>query len=244
MDKELVVKQIIGEFDAPLPDIQRIGFRPGCRYMLGLPTIKFMVITRSQKCSSKCAIALLTSNMKLHCFQMSFMPKTRYLSELQMKNIHDVFGIFMIDANTEVIIDRDTVSNMCPLCIYMTVLSTHIDFKTTRVSLADAIIRLRHKHRYMPKCDMLKYNKFTRGNYMLHYAWQYLSKRDICPWITRAIDDQLKMVSRQERNRQIKLRIYLYYMAVRAANRYKSKMSKLRKQKKLEQSNGFKEEVK
>lgn len=77
--------------------------------------------------------------------------------------------------------------------------------------------RIYHKHGSLSKRITDGTAKITvkTVNAYLNKAWEKLIDMDVCPWISKTVNDNFKLVSATEARHQMRSRVCLYYMIIR-----------------------------
>lgn len=180
------------------------------------PIIKFMVITRFGNNSQRHDIAFITTDTKYYSASLKFMQHMHHISYVHHDKIRAVIKNFEINENTEIIV-QDTIDIFCPLMIYLDIIRPHVKFRQTRVPLVQMVKRIYHKHVSLSKRITDGTAKITvkTVNAYLNKAWEKLIDMDVCPWISKTVNDNFKLVSATEARHQMRSRVCLYYMIIR-----------------------------
>lgn len=180
------------------------------------PAIKFMIITRFGNNSQRHDITFLTNDTKFYYTSLRFKQYMHHISYIHHNKIRAVFKNFDINENTEIIV-QDTIDTFCPLMIYFDIIRPHIKFQQTRVPLVQMVKRIYYRHLNISKRVHNGTAKITEKNVTIYLnnAWDKLVDLDVCPWITKSVNDKFKLLSDKEVRHQIRARICLYYMIVR-----------------------------
>ncbi len=161
-------------------------------------------------------IAFITDDFKFYYFTLRFAQHMHHISYVHHDKIREVFKRFNIIDKTDILV-QDTVDSFCPLYLYFRIILPYVKFSITTVSLAKIIKRIYYKHKRFSKQVANKTAEVTvkNVNMFLYRAWNFLVETEECPWITKNIDNQLKLYSEDEAKHQQRARVCLYYMFVK-----------------------------
>lgn len=164
-------------------------------------------------------IAFITDEFKFYFFSLRFAQHIYYISYVHLDKIREILAKFEISAKTEIIF-QDTIDHKCPLYLYFMILHPCVKFNLDTVPLSRMMTAIYKKHTTYSKrlAQKKTYINVKNVNMFLARAWGFIVEDDICPWMSKQIDGQLKLCSADEAKHQIRARMCIYYMFIRKQN--------------------------
>ena len=156
----------------------------------------------------------------------------KHISWMHHEKIYDIFKHFKITKQTDIYV-QDTVDWYNPLMLYFEILKPFVGFNMLVAPLIKAVKRIYYRHPSFSKSLAKKKSVVnpTNVDMYLYRAWNKIVELDNCPWISKAIETQLLLQTKDEMHHQQRARVCLYYMFVKRGLMLKLQRHLAKKQK-------------
>lgn len=170
-----------------------------------LAGIKYLYACQSR--SSTIEVAFIGSKYEFCHFQFKFKPSSSDIS--RMLKLSHMFRMFTFDHSTSIALDS-SISSSSFMFTFFKLIQQYLQFSMKSVSIDRAVQRIYYFHSTYSKKQL---KMMTAKD--IPSLWDKLIKLERCPWITSEDDKKLLNMSGWNCKLGKKLRIGLYYLAIK-----------------------------
>lgn len=175
--------------------------------------IKYLFLAKKTAMSNFTEIGILSDNFEYFQITGLFYKKNKIEGKHNFVKIKNIFRKFEFSKNSYILYnDSITLDNQVLYWIYT--LQTQINFKICKVGYDQVLKRiLRYHGSYLSKNKARKLKHLNL--YYIKLVWNKLLKQKRCPWINEEIDKKIKNCNTQIIQRNIYIRLAMYYILIR-----------------------------